>query len=56
MKRRFEKVIKAVKGAILDLFPRKVSVLPLQLIRVTEKFDIATRPPFKGGTNDIIRD
>jgi hypothetical protein len=52
MKRRIEKVIKAVKGAILDLFQRKVSVLPLQLTRGAEKFDSVTRPPFAGGIGD----
>jgi hypothetical protein len=55
MVRRIEKVIKAVKSAIGDLFPRKVSVLPLQLTRVTEKFDSVTRPPFSGGLGIRIK-
>jgi hypothetical protein len=49
MMRRFEKVARSVRKAILDLFSPKVSVLPLQLIRVTEKFDIVARPPFRDG-------
>jgi hypothetical protein len=55
MKRRIEKVINAFKDAVADLFPRKVSVLPLQLTRVTEKFDSVTRPPFAGGIGDRIK-
>lgn len=49
MIRRIEKVISKVRNSIVGLFAPKVSVLPLQLIRVTEKFDIVVRPPFKGG-------
>jgi hypothetical protein len=52
---RIEKLIKDVKNVILDLFPRKVSVLPLQLTRVTEKFDSVTRPPFSCGIGDRIK-
>ena len=49
MIRRIEKVILNARKSIVDLFSEKASVLPLQLIRVTEKFDIVVRPPFKGG-------
>jgi hypothetical protein len=52
---RIDKVIKAFKNTILHLFPRNVSVVPPQLIRVTEKFDIVTRPPFRGGIGDQIQ-
>lgn len=49
MKRMIDNVTKTIGNAILELFSREVSVLPLQLIRVTEKFDIVVRPPFRGG-------
>jgi hypothetical protein len=55
MIKRIEKVIKAVKGSILDFFSREVSVLPLQFTRVAEKFDSVTRPPFKRGRSERIK-
>jgi hypothetical protein len=54
MKKEFENIIKTVKDAILDLVPRRVSVLPLHFTRVTGKFDSLTRPSFKGGVSGKI--
>jgi hypothetical protein len=54
MKKAFEIIIKIVKDAILDLWPRKVSLLPLHFTRVTEIFDSVTRPPLKGGVSGKI--
>lgn len=52
MKSKIDKVTKTVKNALLDLVTHKVAVVPLQLTRVTEKFDSLTRPPFRGGIAD----
>jgi hypothetical protein len=49
MNRIINKAIQNIKEAILKLISSEMSVLPLRVIRVTEKFDIVTRPPFRGG-------
>jgi hypothetical protein len=47
--RRSEKVIRNIRKKALNLISSDITVIPLQLIRVTEKFDIVDRPPFRGG-------
>ena len=49
MKRRIEKMLGHIKNALQIFFGPKVSMLPLRMIRVSEKFDIVMRPPFRGG-------
>lgn len=49
MKNRIESVIKNLGKKLSAAFIPKVEVLPLQLIRVDEKFDVVVRPPFRGG-------
>jgi hypothetical protein len=44
---KFSQLIKAIKNGIPFLFTTPASVVPLQLTRVTEKFDIVVRPPFR---------
>ena len=49
MKRRIEKMVGHIRKVLHNFFGPKVSVLPLRMIRVSEKFDIVMRPPFRGG-------
>ena len=49
MNRRIEKVIANIISTWQGLFGHKVAVLPLKMVRLTEKFDVVVRPPFRGG-------
>jgi hypothetical protein len=49
MNRRIENVITNVSKAILDLLSPELPGSQLQLIHITEKFDIVVRTPFRGG-------
>jgi hypothetical protein len=55
MSGRIDKMINSVKNAVLDFFSPKASPLPLQLTRVTEKFDSVTRPPFRSAIGDQLK-
>jgi hypothetical protein len=49
MKRGIENLITSVGKVIFDLLSLELPGSQLQLIHITEKFDIVVRPPFRGG-------